>query len=201
MNVQTLPPGYKTAPWTPPDKITGEMLAEASTKLIDILRIRTQPIGRVSLVQHAYQVISLAQIAGSFRGSKFRPGRYQQVSCFGASGCALAGADQARDADRRAQFPTDRPELPGRSKRAIEQAHGGPIVPRRFAAQQRALNPVDLGRRPALAGLLHHGRRRCREVSRPLDLPDSSELGGEQNAIERHLNAAVLGRELAEQTA
>ena len=30
MNVQTLPPGYKTAPWTPPEKITGDMLAEAS---------------------------------------------------------------------------------------------------------------------------------------------------------------------------
>ena len=45
MNVQTLPPGYKTAPWTPPDKITGEMLADASGKLIELLRIRTQPIG------------------------------------------------------------------------------------------------------------------------------------------------------------
>ena len=45
MNVQTLPPGYKTAPWTPPDRITGAMLAEASSKLIDLLRIRTQPIG------------------------------------------------------------------------------------------------------------------------------------------------------------
>ena len=45
MNVQTLPPGYKTAPWTPPEKITAEMLGEASAKLIDLLRIRTQPIG------------------------------------------------------------------------------------------------------------------------------------------------------------
>ena len=27
MNVQTLPPGYKTAPWTPPETITGAMLA------------------------------------------------------------------------------------------------------------------------------------------------------------------------------
>ena len=46
MNVQTtLPPGYKTAPWTPPEKITGAMLAEASGKLIELLRIRTQPIG------------------------------------------------------------------------------------------------------------------------------------------------------------
>ena len=26
MNVQTLPPGYKTAPWTPPETITGAML-------------------------------------------------------------------------------------------------------------------------------------------------------------------------------
>ena len=24
MNVQTLPPGYKTAPWTPPEKIDGK---------------------------------------------------------------------------------------------------------------------------------------------------------------------------------
>ena len=45
MNVQTLPPGYKTAPWTPPEKIDGKMLAEASGKLIELLRIRTQPIG------------------------------------------------------------------------------------------------------------------------------------------------------------
>jgi uncharacterized protein (DUF169 family) len=45
MNVQTLPPGYKVAPWTPPEKIDGKMLAEASAKLIDLLRIRTQPIG------------------------------------------------------------------------------------------------------------------------------------------------------------
>ena len=45
MNVQTLPPGYKTAPWTPPEKITGAMLAEATAKLIELLRIRTQPIG------------------------------------------------------------------------------------------------------------------------------------------------------------
>ncbi len=45
MNVQTLPPGYKTAPWTPPEKIDGKMLADASAKLIDLLRIRTQPIG------------------------------------------------------------------------------------------------------------------------------------------------------------
>ena len=30
MNVQTLPPGYKTAPWTPPEKIDGTMLADAS---------------------------------------------------------------------------------------------------------------------------------------------------------------------------
>jgi hypothetical protein len=30
MNVQTLPPGYKTAPWTPPEKIDGKMLAEAA---------------------------------------------------------------------------------------------------------------------------------------------------------------------------
>src|SRR5216684_511913 len=45
MNVQTLPPGYKTAPWTPPEKITGAMLAEATGKLIELLRIRTQPIG------------------------------------------------------------------------------------------------------------------------------------------------------------
>ena len=29
MNVQTLPPGYKTAPWTPPETITGAMLAGA----------------------------------------------------------------------------------------------------------------------------------------------------------------------------
>jgi hypothetical protein len=108
----------------------------ATSGLMKRNKIRTQPIGRVSLVQHAYQVISLAQIAGSFRGSKFRPGRYQQVSCFGASGCALAGADQARDADRRAQFPTDRPELPGRSKRAFEQAHGSPVVSQWFATQQ-----------------------------------------------------------------
>ena len=27
MNVQTLPPGYKVAPWTPPEKIDGKMLA------------------------------------------------------------------------------------------------------------------------------------------------------------------------------
>ena len=45
MNVQTLPPGYKVAPWTPPEKIDGKMLADASAKLIDLLRIRTQPIG------------------------------------------------------------------------------------------------------------------------------------------------------------
>ncbi|MDP3243198.1 MAG: DUF169 domain-containing protein, partial [Reyranella sp.] len=45
MNVQTLPPGYKTAPWTPPETITAAMLAEASNKLIELLRIRTQPIG------------------------------------------------------------------------------------------------------------------------------------------------------------
>ena len=45
MNVQTLPPGYKTAPWSPPENITGAMLAEASTKLIELLRIRTNPIG------------------------------------------------------------------------------------------------------------------------------------------------------------
>ena len=45
MNVQTLPPGYKTAPWAPPEKITGAMLAEASSKLIELLRIRTNPIG------------------------------------------------------------------------------------------------------------------------------------------------------------
>ena len=37
MNVQTLPPGYKTAPWTPPETITGAMLAEASNKLIELL--------------------------------------------------------------------------------------------------------------------------------------------------------------------
>ena len=36
MNVQTLPPGYKVAPWTPPEKIDGKMLAEASAKLIDL---------------------------------------------------------------------------------------------------------------------------------------------------------------------
>ena len=45
MNVQTLPPGVKVAPWTPPEKIDGKMLADASAKLIDLLRIRTQPIG------------------------------------------------------------------------------------------------------------------------------------------------------------
>ena len=45
MNVQTLPPGYKTAPWTPPETITAAMLSEASARLIDLLRIRTQPIG------------------------------------------------------------------------------------------------------------------------------------------------------------
>ena len=28
MNVQTLPPGYKVAPWAPPEKIDGKMLAE-----------------------------------------------------------------------------------------------------------------------------------------------------------------------------
>src|SRR5258708_34804793 len=43
---------------------------------------RTYLICLDSLVQHSYQVISLAQIAGSFRECKFRPGRYQQVSCF-----------------------------------------------------------------------------------------------------------------------
>ena len=30
MNVQSLPPGYKTAPWAPPEKITAAMLAEAA---------------------------------------------------------------------------------------------------------------------------------------------------------------------------
>ena len=39
MNVQTLPPGYKTAPWTPPEKIDGKMMAEAAGQLIEILRI------------------------------------------------------------------------------------------------------------------------------------------------------------------
>ena len=29
MNVQTLPPGYKVAPWTPPEQITGKMLARS----------------------------------------------------------------------------------------------------------------------------------------------------------------------------
>ena len=33
MNVQILPPGYKTAPWAPPEKITGAMLAEASARV------------------------------------------------------------------------------------------------------------------------------------------------------------------------
>ena len=43
--MQTLPAGYKVAPWTPPEKIDGKMMADASTKLIELLRIRTQPIG------------------------------------------------------------------------------------------------------------------------------------------------------------
>ena len=33
MNVQTLPPGYKVAPWTPPEKIDSKMLADASAKV------------------------------------------------------------------------------------------------------------------------------------------------------------------------
>src|SRR5215216_7008091 len=81
------------------------------TRQIKNLEPRSDSIGtEKALVQRAHQVISLAQIAGSFGGCKFRPGRYQQVARFGTSGRALAGADQARDADRRAQFPTDRPE-------------------------------------------------------------------------------------------
>src|ERR1044071_7279676 len=35
MNVQTLPPGYKVAPWTAPDEIDGKMLADASAKLFE----------------------------------------------------------------------------------------------------------------------------------------------------------------------
>ena len=54
MNVQTLPPGYKVAPWTPPEKIDGKMLADASAKLIDLLRIRTQPIGMRLFENPAY---------------------------------------------------------------------------------------------------------------------------------------------------
>ena len=46
-----------------------------------------------ALVQLFHQVIRLAQIAGGFRGHKFRPSRYQQVPCFDSSECALAGAD------------------------------------------------------------------------------------------------------------
>ena len=150
---------------------------------------RTYLICLDSQVQHSYQVISLAQIAGSFRRRKFRPGRYQQFSCFGASGCARAGADQVRDADRRAQFPTDRSELPGRGKRAFEQAHGSPVVSQCFATQQRAVDPINLGSSPAFAGLLHQGLSRSSEASRPFYLSDSSEFRGEQNSIEWKLNA------------
>src|ERR1700682_3806871 len=153
------------------------------------------------LHQAGHQLISLAQIAGSFRGCEFCPGRYQQVSCFGASGCALAGADEARDADRRAQFPTDRPELPRRGKRAFEQAHGSPVVSQWFATQQRAVDPINLGSSPALAGMLYQGLSRSSEASSPFYLPDPSEFCGEQNSIERHLSAPVLGGEFAEQAA
>lgn len=42
---EPLPPGYKTKPWTPPEKITGQMLAEATEKLNELLRVRTLAIG------------------------------------------------------------------------------------------------------------------------------------------------------------
>ncbi len=70
MNVQTLPPGYKTAPWSPPEKITGAMLTEASTKLIDLLRIRTQPIG-MRLFEDPAEMDNISGLRKPTEGFKF----------------------------------------------------------------------------------------------------------------------------------
>ena len=70
MNVQTLPPGYKTAPWTPPEKIDGKMLADASAKLIDLLRIRTQPIG-MRLFENAKDMEKIQGLRRPTEGFKF----------------------------------------------------------------------------------------------------------------------------------
>src|SRR5258708_11246544 len=70
MNVQTLPPGYKTAPWTPPEKIDGKMLAEASGKLIELLRIRTQPIG-MKLLENPADMDKVQGVRKPTDGMKF----------------------------------------------------------------------------------------------------------------------------------
>ena len=72
-------------------------------------------------------------------------------------------------------------------------AHGGSVVSHWFATLQQAADPIYLGSSPALAGLLHQGLSRSSEASSPFCLANSSEFCSEQNSIERHLNAPVLG--------
>jgi hypothetical protein len=87
----------------------------------------------VKLGQLLQQSISLSQVRGRFGGRKFRPRRYEQVSCLGAPTSAAAH-EQAREADRGPQFPADCPQLRCRCQRSPEQAHGGVVVPARLAA-------------------------------------------------------------------
>ena len=63
------------------------------------------------------------------------------------------------------------------------------------------MDPINLRSEPAFARLLHHRFGRSSERPRPVDLPDAPEFSGEQNSVERHLNASILGRQFAEQAA
>ena len=68
--------------------------------------VRSVQLRVQGLVQLLQQLISLPQVCGRFGGRKFRPRRDEQVSCLGAPVSASAH-EQAREADRGPQFPTD----------------------------------------------------------------------------------------------
>ena len=67
---EALPPGYKVKPWSPPDKITGAMLAEATQTLSEQLRLRTLPIG-MKLFEDAAEMDKIKGLRHPTEGYKF----------------------------------------------------------------------------------------------------------------------------------
>ncbi len=66
----TLPPDVKVKPWTPPETITAAMLATATTTLVDMLKIRTLPIG-MRLFEDAAAMDDIKGLRHPTEGFKF----------------------------------------------------------------------------------------------------------------------------------
>jgi len=147
------------------------------------------------------QVIGLAQIAGSFGGCKFRPGPISAGLVLWRVPDALYRRllTKRAMADRRAQFPTDRPQASWqRQASVLNKRHGQPdrlaMVSRHTAASRGSDKSREQPRRSAgFASPTTHSRPKQRSFEPFLSARTRPNSVASQNSIERHLNAPILG--------